>query len=404
MFTRLLERLKPVCESDNDEWEALKAGVGAEIRPLVWYASSGLDLTPVVAAVAEIEPLNLVEPVFVMSDYAQSCLDVVKRAYDRLDEGEFDLLSRWDREYSVWPSFRLDNDTQCETLQWHVHLVQMIPLTLWSEANLEDFKAEFATLTKSKQSKPVSCEAWHVIFMLLRVKRGKREVDVPAFFVAAENLLVFREIFKEYKLPIEIFLAVRVGSKGGSWDSTHDFEHGHLPRAIMAEREIRPKIWGYDTANSRDDSTALPPGERVTRIQGMGYGEGCTFRRLHWDDCDKTTIVYADGRIEHIANTDIRPETCLAKACHDDDLIAVKSILSDHPEVDVNATVKRGLRHHGTPLVLTGSVDIARLLVERGAEVERACEIHGRTVTPLMSAERDRNSGLIDYFRSLMRA
>jgi len=277
----------------------------------------------------------------------------------------------------------------------------MIPLTLWSEAKLEDFKADFATLT---QSKLVSCEAWHVMFMLLRVKRGKREVDVPAFFVAAENLLVFREIFKEYELPIEIFLAVRVGGKSGLWDWTHDFERGHLPRAIMEEPKIRPKIWGYDTANSRDDWTALPPGERVTRIQGMGHGKGCTFRRLHWDDCDKTTIVYADGRIEHIANTDTRPETCLAKACHDDDLIAVKSILSDHPEVDVNATVKRGLRHHGTPLVLTGSVDIARLLVERGAEVERACEIHGRTVTPLMSAERDRNSGLIDYFRSLMRA
>jgi len=342
-----------------------------------------------------------VEPVFVMSDYAQSYLDVVKRAYDHLDEGEFDLLSRWDGDSRSWPYFYRNNNAQFGTSQRHVHLVQMIPLTLWSEANLEDFKAEFATLT---QSKLVICEAWHVIFMLLRVKRGEREVDVPAFFVAAENLLVFREIFKKYELPIEIFLAVRVGGKSGSWDWTHDFERGHLPRAIMEEPKIRPKIWGYDTANSRHDRTALPPGERVTRIQGMGHGEGCTFRRLHWDDCDKTTIVYTDGRIEHIANTDIRPETCLAKACHDDDLIAVKSILSDHPEVDVNATVKRGLRHHGTPLVLTGSVDIARLLVERGAEVERACEIHGRTVTPLMSAERDRNSGLIDYFRSLMRA
>ena len=127
---------------------------------------------------------------------------------------------------------------------------------------------------------------WHLVYFLLRLSLdvGHRSFPIvfPIVFIPAENLLIFEQIFQKYEIPIWFFFAVRVGGESGSWDRTHDFEQGQLPRAIQdAPRDIRPTFWGLD---ERDWGNALPQSfKKEGTILGLGYGDGgCTIFRTNW--------------------------------------------------------------------------------------------------------------------------
>ena len=82
----------------------------------------------------------------------------------------------------------------------------------------------------------------------------------------------------------------------------------------------------------------------------------------------------------------------LARACYADDLEAVRALLDENPELDLNTLVQAHTPdvrvHIGAPLVLTGRADIARLLVARGADPARAWR-GSLKVTALSSAQLD---------------
>lgn len=63
------------------------------------------------------------------------------------------------------------------------------------------------------------------------------------------------------------------------------------------------------------------------------------------------------------------PEMDLIIAAYEDDVGAVKNILDKNPHIDVNKKCIRGARGNGSALVLTGSVEIAALLLARGADI-----------------------------------
>lgn len=100
----------------------------------------------------------------------------------------------------------------------------------------------------------------------------------------------------------------------------------------------------------------------------------------------KRQVFYGDGRNKV-------PELKLAIACYADNHHEVLKILTDYPHIDVNAAVIHSRsRGNGTPLVLTGSKEIAELLVKHGARVNHPYNFSyssNKTITPLDSAIRE---------------
>lgn len=82
----------------------------------------------------------------------------------------------------------------------------------------------------------------------------------------------------------------------------------------------------------------------------------------------------------------------LALACFNDDIDDVRRILGKYPLVDCDAVVALGKSLAGTPLSLTGTKEIAELLVERGATPTKRFPHHkdkkGNGINALDSARR----------------
>lgn len=103
-------------------------------------------------------------------------------------------------------------------------------------------------------------------------------------------------------------------------------------------------------------------------------------------------IIYKTGRTLETDDIGL-PEYLLAVACYQDDESKVRRILDEHSDVDVNAYVGYSKsRGNGTPLVLTGSLSIAQILVGHGADVNHPSNWSAdpsKSVTPLMSARKE---------------
>ena len=63
----------------------------------------------------------------------------------------------------------------------------------------------------------------------------------------------------------------------------------------------------------------------------------------------------------------------LANACYSDNLEDTKEIFSQNNNLDLNKIVyaSAGKRGNGTPLVLTGSKEIGKLLIDNGVKIIR---------------------------------
>jgi hypothetical protein len=102
------------------------------------------------------------------------------------------------------------------------------------------------------------------------------------------------------------------------------------------------------------------------------------------------TIIYRDGRCADFPFQDEPPEYQLALACYMDDVERVRTLLDRYPSMDLDAAVIHSKsRGNGTSLVLCGCVEIARLLVEHGADVNRVYFNGSDSITPLDSARKE---------------
>jgi len=284
MTKNLVEKLIPVNENDRDEWEEIKTEINSSQCQIFWDASSGLDIYPLVATALGKIPNFLSSQVqnaiLVMSDYCPNYLSTLKDVYDKLDNGSVRILWKSQYGFEGFGSFTCNIDSSSGyAVNCEASIDQMIPFKLWTDSERDNFKKAYQ-YHPSTTNHPVPDKEWHLVYFLLRLTSGAGELFFPIVFVAAENLLVFEEIFRKYEIPIEGFFAVRVAGKSGSWDYTHDFNKGKLPVAIQnAPKSLRPKFWGLEKGKWGE---ALPRSfTDAGKISGLGYG-GCTIFKTNW--------------------------------------------------------------------------------------------------------------------------
>lgn len=279
-----LEKITPVNNEDRSEWADIKREIINSTYQIVWDASSGLDIYPILAlALGKIPDFLLVrmeDAILLMSDYCPNYLSTLKEVYRNLDNRSVRVLWKSQYGFKVFGTFECNIDGNAEPpINFEVFVDQMISFKLWDDDERNRFKTTYE-YHHSVTSHPVPDADWHIVYFLLRLKSDLEDLVFPLVFIGAENLLVFEHIFNKYNIPIEGFFAVRVAGKSGSWDYTHNFSHGKLPHAIAeAPLYIRPRFWGLEKSKWGDK---LPQSfVKKGKISGLGYG-GCTVFETHW--------------------------------------------------------------------------------------------------------------------------
>lgn len=102
------------------------------------------------------------------------------------------------------------------------------------------------------------------------------------------------------------------------------------------------------------------------------------------------SVQYSDGSKKEFARISQSLEAELAIASYRDNVEEVQAILGESDTIDVNASVWHSpTRGNGTPLVLTGKKEIAGLLLDRGADVNRVYNNGNSKFTALDSALKE---------------
>jgi hypothetical protein len=101
-------------------------------------------------------------------------------------------------------------------------------------------------------------------------------------------------------------------------------------------------------------------------------------------------IIHYDGQIVELRDAYDKAELRLVRACYSDNLDEVKYIIDSHPNIDVNAAVIHSKsRGNGTPLIVAGSRDIGRVLLENDADVNVVYDTGSKKITALDSAYKE---------------
>ncbi len=101
-------------------------------------------------------------------------------------------------------------------------------------------------------------------------------------------------------------------------------------------------------------------------------------------------ITYSDGRVAELQDAYDKAELRLVRACYCDSLEEVKYIIVSHPKIDVNAEVIYSkTRGNGTPLIVVGTKEIGKILLDNGADVNRVYDTGSAKITALDSAYKE---------------
>lgn len=269
MFHKLLSKLTPCFDDDQEEWKEITNELSSHqsFPKICWYASSNLDFEPI-KYITNHQIYDKSQHMLVMSDYAKTVIPILKKVYHQLGETPIHVPFR-----NLYGN--TDNVDFQEKFDSFGEIIQIIPLTLWTK---DEQKALANDNYHPCIADGVICDdTWHLVYLLIQTNNNQY---IPIVFVGAENLLVLNEIIKKYHVAMQSFFAVRVGGKSGSWDATHNFHRGQLPKAIAElPAPLRPKYWGGDVHLSVPDYFALQPS---MTIKGFGFDEGCQFYDTNW--------------------------------------------------------------------------------------------------------------------------
>jgi len=100
MINDLILKMQPTYENDIPEFEDIKNEIEKNNFSIIWDASSGLDLCPLIlSSMKKIKnPLDSIfsNSIFIMSDYGKH-ISTLKDVYEKLDNGAVKLLwkSKW---------------------------------------------------------------------------------------------------------------------------------------------------------------------------------------------------------------------------------------------------------------------------------------------------------------------
>lgn len=267
MFSQLLSKLTPCFDDDKQEWlEIIDELSNQSSLEICWYASSNLDFEPI-KLISHKQIYDNNRHILMMTDYAKTVTPILKKAYDQL--GEKPIYVPFSHLYGD-----IDNVNFEQKYSSFGEIVQIIPLTLWTP---EEQKALANDNFHASIANGVICdEQCHLTFLLIQTNHDEY---IPVIFVGAENLLVLNEIIKKYEITLNSFFAIRVGGKSGSWDATHDFNRGQLPKAISnLPTHLKPKYWGGDSHLKLPHYFQQEPS---LVIPNFGY-EDCKFYLTNW--------------------------------------------------------------------------------------------------------------------------
>ncbi len=245
----ILNKLKPIFQEDMDEWKELSSEISlTEDFNIMWYGGSNFDLQPIMDIEKGETPLEISQrfkknPLYIMSDYTKGIVNIIKSIYENFDKDNFD--------YKNYIEFYNYSNTE---------ILQMIPLKFFDDNELKNIREKYTDYHRSVTSSVIPDNEWHFCYILL--EKDNETVNIIAGFI--ENLVLWEEIFKKYNIPIDVFCALQMGGKSGSWDKTHSPSEGKLFKAIQnSDPKIRPKYWIADECYElREHWTEINPHER----------------------------------------------------------------------------------------------------------------------------------------------
>jgi len=365
-----VRKLKPVNDKDMLLWDYASRTLTGRLPPLFWYAGAAFDMKPLISFYEGRFPLEIQRRIYhqiqpILTDYSLKILKALKSVYGNL---------------FCWQS--CDSKTNMSGWPWNqlrrIQVKQIVPLSFFSRTEVENIRRQYPNYHHTVTTSVIPDDSWHFCYLEV-IADG---YSISLIYGLIENLVFWKEIVEKYGLIIDAFCALRVAGKSGSWDYTHSPSKGKLFKAIQESpcREQRPKVWIADNCEELREIW-----EEIDPHGGGFYG---TMHYFLTQNLKTIKVIYKNGRRVMYTYDKYPLEYYLAKACYEDMYNDVRNILIKHPAIDVNATViHNGKRGRGTPLVLTGSVKIARLLVEHGADVNHPAYITWLRVTPLDSAE-----------------
>ena len=223
-----INKFTPVFSEDIEEWSELKPRLTNKHKTM-WSGGSGFDLQPfldVETGISPVEVRQAIQPdsLYVMTDYSNEFIKSIKGVYANFDRDNFNLDSYFDNSNNI-------------------EIEQMIPLTLFVISELEEIRKQYTEYHSSVTSSVIPDNDWH--FCYINATVDNVSMDIIIGFI--ENLVFWREIIEKYDMRVDIFCALRVGGKSGSWDYTHSPKKGKLFNSIKNSlSQRRPKYWIAD--------------------------------------------------------------------------------------------------------------------------------------------------------------
>jgi hypothetical protein len=102
------------------------------------------------------------------------------------------------------------------------------------------------------------------------------------------------------------------------------------------------------------------------------------------------SVKYSDGTVKEFTRTSESNEAQIIMASYSDNYDEVQTIIKEEVALDLNASVWHSpTRGNGTALVLTGLKEIAKLLIDNGADVNFVYDTENHKITPLDSAYKE---------------
>lgn len=227
----IFDKLTPVFPEDVEEWNELKSSLAFK-KNTMWYGGSGFDLKPFIDIETGISPKEIVQaiqpnPLYLMTDYSLNLLDSFKGVYSNFDRDNFNLGSYFNN---------------CN----NVEIEQMIPLKLFGWDELKKLREENTKFHSSVTSSVVPDNDWHFCYFYIAVDNN----EIELLFGFIENLVFWKDVIVTNDMNLDIFCALRVGGKSGSWDNTHSPENGKLFNSIRnSMHKSRPRFWIADNCS-----------------------------------------------------------------------------------------------------------------------------------------------------------
>ena len=195
----LFEKITVVNCADRDRWNEIKTEDINTRYQIVWDASSGLDIYPMVAAKAlgkipDFLSRQLQNAILVMSDYGPYYLNRLKNVYKKLDHGPVRVW-RGPADSEGSPFYcDVDIDRRHFVGNGEAFIDQMVPLKLWGDNERNNFQKTYETRLSSIHSAhhdlAVPDDDWHLVYFLFRLSFNSEQVSFPVVFVAAEKTLL----------------------------------------------------------------------------------------------------------------------------------------------------------------------------------------------------------------------